>query len=192
MTSEKVADRHVKHLAVMRGWLEGRSYYVAAEALEIVRRLEQGLRKDQQTPKFHHQLSVARLISTLAPHLIYPEETITVAFLHDLCEDHGELWPREAIEAKFGMRIGDAVWAITKKSVGMVKEYDMYFAAMGDCPIASVVKLADRAHNLLTMHRVPASDCQKLWPLRMQTSGADAGLPAPSRGVATPRQQKDG
>ncbi len=154
MTSERIADRHKKQLAVMRGWLEGRGFFIAMDALEMCRVLETGTRKDQQTPKFHHQLSVARLITTLAPHLIYPEATITVAFLHDLCEDHGELWPREAVEAKFGKQIGDAVWCITKKSAGMTKDYDRYFADMAGCPIASMVKLADRAHNLLTMQGV--------------------------------------
>lgn len=147
----------------MRGWLDGKGYFIAAEALEIVRLLEQGTRKDQQTPKFHHQLSVARLLSTLAPHMIYPEATLATAFLHDLCEDHGVLWTRGAIEAKFGKQIGEAVWTITKKSVGMSKDYDSYFAQMGQCPIASLVKLADRAHNLLTMQGVFTYEKQKAY-----------------------------
>ena len=154
MSSEDVADRHKKQLSVMRGWLEGKGYYSAAEALELVRGLEVGLRKDGKTPKFHHQLSVARLISTLAPHLTYPEETITSAFLHDLLEDHGDEWTRGMVEDRFGGLVANAVWRLSKKSAGMVKTYDRYFDDMGACPIASVVKLADRAHNLHTMQGV--------------------------------------
>lgn len=64
-------ERHTKQLAVMRGWLEGRSFFSAARAMELVRNMEQGTRKDGKTPKFHHQLSVARLLATLLPHFPY-------------------------------------------------------------------------------------------------------------------------
>ena len=154
MASQNVADRHRKQLAVMRGWLEGKGYYVAAEALELVRGLEQGTRKDQQTPKFHHQLSVARLITTLEPHLLYPEETIAAAFLHDILEDHGDIWTVEKLKVRFGEHIADAVWRLSKKSNGMVKDFPRYFSDMTACAIASIVKLADRAHNLQTMQGV--------------------------------------
>ena len=150
MTSE-VALRHIKQLAVMRGWLEGKGYYLAADALELVKGLEIGTRKDGETPKLHHQLSVTRLLTTLIPHLIYPEETITAAFLHDLIEDHGDVWNHDMVQVRFGKRVADAVWALSKKSKGMVKSYEACFAGMTDCPIASIVKLADRAHNLQTM-----------------------------------------
>lgn len=155
----EVQDRHKKQLAVMRGWLEGKQFFIALEALEIVRNLELGLRKDGCTPKFHHQLSVARLVSTLTPHLVYPEETITAAFLHDILEDHGDAWSHQALTAKFGQRIADAVWKLTKKYNGLSKTYESYFNEMTTCPIASIVKLADRAHNLQTMQG--AFDTQK-------------------------------
>jgi len=154
MTSENVADRHRKQLSVMRGWLEGKGFYTGAEALELVRGLEQGTRKDGETPKFHHQLSVARLLSTLAPHLKFPEETIAAAFLHDLLEDHGDKWTTEMVEKRFGERITNAVWRLSKKTSGLTKDYSRYFADMAECPIASIVKLADRAHNLQTMQGV--------------------------------------
>lgn len=137
----------------MRGWLEGRQYYVAADALEVCRKLETGFRKDQRTPKFHHQLSIARLITTLAPHLLFPEETIATCFLHDLLEDHPE-WNRQKLEERFDKRIADAVWLVSKKTPGLVKDYGLYFGEMAECPIASVVKPADRAHNLQTMQGV--------------------------------------
>ena len=149
-----VEERHRKQLSVMRGWLEGRGYFVAMDALEVCRQLEQGVRKDGTTPKFHHQLSVTRLLTTLAPHLLFPEETFATAFLHDMMEDHGDQWPREALEARFGKRIADAVWLTSKKMPGLTKDYDRYFGDMATCPIASIVKLADRNHNIQTMQGV--------------------------------------
>lgn len=162
MTSE-VEARHMKQRAVMRGWLEGKGFYLAADALELVKGLELGTRKDQQTPKFHHQLSVARLISTLTPHMMFPEETVTAAFLHDILEDHGDEWTVERLKERFGPRIAEAVWALSKKSKGFTKTYEAYFAGMTACPIASLVKLADRAHNVQTMVGVFTVEKQRMY-----------------------------
>src|SRR5690242_16053176 len=82
---------HRRHLIAMRSWLDGKGFYKALEALEFVRNLEKGVRKDGVTPKFDHQLSVVRLVSTLTPHLIFPEETFSAGFLHDVVEDHHEI-----------------------------------------------------------------------------------------------------
>jgi len=149
-----ITARHQKQLAVMRGWLDGKGYYVAMDAMELVRSLETGLRKDGKTPAFHHQLSVAQLLTTLISNVKYPEETIAVAFLHDIIEDHGDVWTREALQERFGSRISDAVWKVSKKTVGVTKTYEHYFSEMGTCPIASLVKLSDRAHNIYTMLEV--------------------------------------
>ena len=159
----EIETRHRKQLSTMRGWLEGRGYYEAAGALELVRGLEQGFRKDQTTPKFHHQLSVARLISTLAPHLMHPEETLTACFLHDLLEDHGDVWDRNKVQDRFGKTVAEAVWTLSKKTNGMSKSHEYYFAGMTQCPIASIVKLADRAHNLQTMPGVFTVEKQKAY-----------------------------
>lgn len=157
----EIEIRHKKQLAVMRGWLEGRGYFTAMDALEVCRVLEVGTRKDRRTPKFHHQLSVARLICTLTPHLIHPEETIASAFLHDMMEDHGNVWNSQALDARFGNQIAEAVWLLSKKSPGLTKDHTKYFSEMADCPIASIVKLADRNHNIQTMQGVFTADKQR-------------------------------
>ena len=149
-----VEARHIKQLAMMRGWLEGAKFYAALEALELVQGLEKGTRKDGKTPKFHHQLSVARLLTTLSKEFMHTEDTITVAFFHDVLEDHSGLWSVEKLADRFGHRVAHAVWAISKKTDTVVKDYSVYFAEMTADPIASLVKLADRAHNLQTMQGV--------------------------------------
>lgn len=156
----EIVDRHRKQLSVMRGWLEGRQYYVAAEALEVVKQAEEGVRKDGVTPKFHHQLSVARLVTTLTPHLIYPEETIACALLHDHLENNPD-WTREMVESRFGKRISDGVWTLSKKTGGLTKSYEMYFDEIAACPISCIVKPADRSHNLQTMQGVFTFDKQR-------------------------------
>lgn len=166
---EEIKARHKKQLVSMRSWLDGKNYWKASEALELVRELEEGTRKDGVTPKFHHQLSVARLLSTLEPHLLYPEETITVAFLHDVLEDHGGRYTREYLEEKFGKRVSDAVWVITKKSNGMVKSYELYYDELAKCPIASMVKCADRNHNVQTMLGVFTAEKQVKYITEVET-----------------------
>ncbi len=157
----EIQERHKKQLSVMRGYLEGKGYYVALDALELVRQISDGTRKDMKTPKFHHQLSVARLLVTLLPHMAFPEETIAAAFLHDLLEDHGDIWTRGMLEQRFGQKIADAVWTLSKKSAGMSKTYELYFAEMANCPISSVVKLSDRAYNIQTMQGVFSDEKQR-------------------------------
>src|SRR3989344_865380 len=163
MQEAEIQARHKKQLSVMRGFLEGRQHFVAAEALEVVRQVSEGVRKDGITPQFHHQLSVARFITTLTPHLNSPEETIAAPFLHDLLEDHGTKWTRRMLEEHFGKRIADAVWVLTKKSAGMTKTYELYFAELARCPVGSVVKVVDRAHNLQTMQGVFTLEKQRLY-----------------------------
>jgi len=150
----EIQARHTKQLSVMRGYLDGRGFYLAADALEFVRQLEQGTRKDGETPRFHHQLSIARLVRTVDPHLRNPEQALAAAFLHDVLEDHGSAVTREALEERFGRDLANIVWRLSKKSNGLVKDYNLYFDELAKCPTASVVKLADRAHNLQTMQGV--------------------------------------
>lgn len=149
--AENILARHAKQLAAMRAWCHGRRFFVALEALEYAQKLHVGTRKDGVTPCFDHQLSLAKFLVTLEPSLQFPEETIAAAFLHDTAEDHHDVVSFEDLEARFGKRISDAVWLLTKKYGTTVKEYSDYFADMAHDPIASIVKAIDRAHNVQTM-----------------------------------------
>lgn len=151
---QEIEALNQKQIAVMRGFLEGRRYFKAYTALELMLDHEKGFRKDGVTPKSRHQLSVARLVTTLDPHLLHPEETTAAAFLHDDLEDHGDLVTVDSLRQKFGTLVADAVWTLSKKTRGMTKTYEAYFGAMAECPIASIVKLADRIHNIQTMSGV--------------------------------------
>jgi (p)ppGpp synthase/HD superfamily hydrolase len=113
--------RHSKQLTFMRGMLDGKCYYKAWEAMEFAAVLEQGYRKDGKTPKFHHQLQVARLVATLLPHLTEPENTLAAAFLHDELEDNFTLVSRNLLEEKFGHEVASAVWKLSKKCGGLTK-----------------------------------------------------------------------
>lgn len=140
---------HAKERIALRYWLLGREWFTAAEAFEFAEGYHCGLRKDGITPEFSHQISIANYLTTLTPHLLHPEATIAVALLHDVCEDYDVEFTE--ITAQFGNQIGDATHAMTKVHKGIKRHPDEVRAEQGRCPIASVVKGADRIHNQSTM-----------------------------------------
>lgn len=146
-------DTFQKHLVAMRSWLNGTGYFQAAEALEFVKQLEVGFRKDGATPKFAHQLSITHYLATLTPYFSDPEVVMTAGFLHDVMEDHAE-WDFDALSKKFSDNIAVIVWTLSKKTPGITKTPEQYFSAIAECPVASIVKPADRMHNLQSMSGV--------------------------------------
>ena len=165
----EMQGHHNKQTTYMRGMLDGRAWYKALAALELARSLEVGFRKDGSTPRFHHQLQVARLVATLLPHLMYPEETLAAAFLHDLREDHPREVDAGALAAQFGPLVAEAVWNLSKKSGGLHKDYPTYFEELARDPVASVVKLCDRVHNLHTMQGVWSPEKQREYADEIRT-----------------------
>lgn len=146
---------HYEKLYVsMRYWLLGSatqdpSYYLAAEAMEYAKAMSTGVRKDGVTPEFQHQIEIAQYLRTLVPGLMYPAETLATAFLHDTREDYQIA--DEEIRTRFAPRIADSVACMTKVFRGVREPAADLFGRMAEDPIASVVKGADRIHNLQSM-----------------------------------------
>lgn len=140
-----------RHKERIRAWLLGKGYYKAVEALEFAAKYHTGLRKDGVTPEFHHQISIAHYLRTL-PNVRKQEELLAVACLHDTMEDHGVT--RETIKSKFGELISEATYLLSKEYLGKTKSTEDYYAAIAECPIASLAKGGDRIHNYQTMHSV--------------------------------------
>lgn len=138
-----------KRKIALRYWLLGAGYLKAHEALEFGARLHKGTRKDGSTPEFDHQVWIAHYVRSLLPTLIHKEETLSTVFLHDVPEDFDLAY--EEIDADFGPIVTSAVRKLTKKWRGEVYDKPTLFEGMSRCPIASVVKAADRVHNLKSM-----------------------------------------
>lgn len=138
-----------KSLLAMRYYLHGSQYFMALRALEYSREIHCNTRKNGD-PEFSHQVFIGNYIRTLLPNLLHKEETITAAFLHDTCEDYNIGF--DEIEAQFGQTVAKSVRLLTKKFRGYSIPYDVYFRDISEDPIASVVKGADRCHNVMTMH----------------------------------------
>ena len=152
-------DKFLQQLSIMRGFLNGRKFFLAAEALQYAYELHNGFRKDGTTPEFSHQIEIGFYLLTLSSDLIYPEETLAAVFLHDVIEDFDI--PCFELEKKFGRQLSDACWCLAKKTPRLKKPIETYFKEMVSDPIASVVKGADRIHNYGTMFGVFTIEKQK-------------------------------
>ena len=138
---------YLRHRERIRAWLLGGRYFKSVEALEFAARFHTGMRKDGQTPEFHHQISIAHYIRTLH-NLRGPEDVFSVSFLHDTIEDRDV--SHEEIEARFGTKVKDGVLLLSKKYRGERKNLEDYYKSMMTNSIASIVKGADRVHNFQT------------------------------------------
>lgn len=148
-----------KNFISIRYFLIGAKMFLALDALEFASKFHTGTRKDGITPEFSHQLLIAQYQRTLLNHLSHPEETLAATFLHDTPEDadvgHLEIFTR------FGEVVGKSVQGLTKKHRGQKKSLNDYYQEIAGNEIASVVKGADRIHNIQSMIGVFSVDKQQ-------------------------------
>lgn len=154
-------DQYTKYFISMRYWLLGSRYYMALEALEYASHFHTGKRKDGVTKEYAHQLAIGHFVKSISTSLEHPEETLAAVFVHDVCEDYG-IAPEE-IESRFGATVREAVWLLTKKFRGQPKPTAAYYQAIAQNRIASVVKGADRIHNVQSMVGVFSLDKQRAY-----------------------------
>lgn len=138
-----------KQRLALRYWLLGRGFTDASRAMEFAEQYHRGVRKDGVTAEFAHQVAIVSYLRSLLPHLTYPQETLTAAFLHDVREDYDVA--DEEVRDRFGPRVADAVDAVTKTFRGVRRDDVALFERIGADPVASVLKLADRGHNQNSM-----------------------------------------
>ncbi|PLX36763.1 MAG: bifunctional (p)ppGpp synthetase/guanosine-3',5'-bis(diphosphate) 3'-pyrophosphohydrolase [Hyphomicrobiales bacterium] len=108
-------------------------------------------------PYFSHPLEVAAILTDLR----LDDATIAVALLHDTIEDTDAT--RQEIDTIFGEEIGKLVDALTKidkldlvtKRAKQAENFRKLLLAIADDVRVLLVKLADRLHNMRTLHFVP-------------------------------------
>jgi len=109
-------------------------------------------------PYFSHPIEVAGILTDL--HL--DDETIVTAILHDTIED--TVATPEQIEKSFGPNIARLVDGVTKLSKieaqteneRAAENLRKFLLAMSDDIRVLLVKLADRLHNMRTLHHIPS------------------------------------
>jgi RelA/SpoT family (p)ppGpp synthetase len=111
-------------------------------------------------PYYSHPIEVAGILTDL--HL--DDETIATAILHDTVED--TVATPEQIEKLFGANVARLVDGVTKLSKieaqteneRAAENLRKFLLAMSDDIRVLLVKLADRLHNMRTLHFIPAEE----------------------------------
>lgn len=128
-------------------------------------------------PYFSHPLEVAAILTDL--HL--DEETIAVALLHDTIEDTDAT--RSEIDDMFGEKIGLLVEGLTKlkridlvsKKAKQAENLRRLLLAISDDIRVLLVKLADRLHNMRTLHHMKEHKRQRIAQETMEIYAPLAG-----------------
>ncbi len=108
-------------------------------------------------PYFSHPLEVAGILTDMK----LDSDTIATALLHDVIED--TVATREQIDELFGGKIAELVDGVTKlskielqaESVRQAENFRKFLLAMSNDIRVLLVKLADRLHNMRTLHHIP-------------------------------------
>ena len=114
-------------------------------------------RRASGDPFFSHPLEVAAILTDLR----LDDATIAVALLHDTIEDTSAT--RDEIDRMFGPEIGKLVDGLTKikrldlasKRAKQAENFRKLLLAIADDVRVLLVKLADRLHNMRTLHHMP-------------------------------------
>jgi len=114
-------------------------------------------------PYFSHPIEVAGILTDL--HL--DDETIATAILHDTIED--TVATPDQIQKLFGDNVARMVDGVTKlskieaqtESERAAENLRKFLLAMSDDIRVLLVKLADRLHNMRTLHHIPNPDKRK-------------------------------
>ena len=115
-------------------------------------------------PYFTHPLEVASIVTDLK----LDQASVVAALLHDTIEDTDST--RAEIDAKFGQEIGELVQGLTKlkgselvsKKTRQGENLRRLLIAIADDVRVLLVKLADRLHNMRTLHHVPPEKRERI------------------------------
>lgn len=132
-------------------------YDVCLKALQYADSIHKGVRKDDVTKEFYHQLNIVGYLLTQHRSLMDPVAVYVTALLHDVYEDYPET--RSYLTDNFG-EFMPYILRVSKVRDGIIVPKATYFSDMQNCPVTSVVKGADRIHNLSTMDGVFSEEKQ--------------------------------
>ena len=129
-------------------------------AFAVARDAHANQKRDNGEPYLTHPLAVAEILAGFRLDVA----SIATALLHDTVEDTGVTY--DALQAKFGRTIADLVDGVTKLTrlelqsdrTKQAENFRKLVLAMSRDIRVLIVKLADRLHNMRTLHHVRRSD----------------------------------
>jgi len=146
-------------------------YYQCIKALHVASEIHTKTRKDGVTPEFSHQLNMLSFAISIHELLISPYYVYTTILFHDALEDYPRFVPKGyedrcncfldylnlefKNEVDFISRISKEIHVYENGAIHTtVKDKNVYFDEMANCPVCSIAKGIDRYHNISTMSGV--------------------------------------
>jgi GTP pyrophosphokinase len=145
--------------------LDQRQRTLVGEAFEFAKKSHAGQKRKSGEDYFEHSVATAAILAEIGMR----SKTTAAALLHDVPEDTSVTL--EDIKKKFGPEIAGLVDGITKlgkfKLRGDKKEMQLenlrkIFLAMAEDIRVVLIKLADRLHNMRTLHALPPDKQQRI------------------------------
>lgn len=145
--------------------LNAKQKQLVADAFEFARNAHAGQKRKTGEDYFEHSVETAAILAEIGMR----SRTAAAALLHDVPED--TKFTLEDIRQKFGDEIAELVDGITKlgkfKLRGDKKEVQLenlrkIFLAMAEDIRVVLIKLADRLHNMRTLHALPPEKRERI------------------------------
>ncbi|MCW3476152.1 RelA/SpoT family protein [Limobrevibacterium gyesilva] len=141
----------------VRGYNPDADVALIRAAYELAAEAHREQKRDNGDPYITHPLAVADILAGYR----LDEASLATALLHDVIEDTGV--SRAALEKKFGAEVANLVDGVTKLTrlelqsdrTKQAENFGKLVLAMSKDIRVLLVKLADRLHNMRTLHYVP-------------------------------------
>ncbi|WP_331000055.1 RelA/SpoT family protein [Acetobacter garciniae] len=153
ITCEKLVNRVLSYAPGADGAMIRRAFDVASKAHE-------GQERDNGDPYITHPLAVAMIMARFGLDV----QSVCTALLHDTIEDTGVTY--DTLKLEFGQTVADLVDGVTKLTrlelqsdrTKQAENFRKLVLAMSKDIRVLLVKLADRLHNMRTLHFVERQD----------------------------------
>ena len=147
----------------VRGYDPGVDEALLNRAYVYAMRMHGSQKRASGDPYFSHPIEVAGILTDMKLDV----DTIVTALLHDTLEDTDAT--RADIDQKFGTGIGRLVDGVTKLTrielqsdqTKQAENFRKFFLAMSEDIRVLLVKLADRTHNMRTLHFIENAEKRK-------------------------------
>lgn len=146
-------ERLKKQELALKYTLQGREWFDALRAMEFAKEYHCGMRKDEVTPEFAHQIGIALFIMNMPfPKHCNVEHMVMACLLHDVMEDYEVT--RQKIVELFGEPVAESVCCLSKELEGSKKGLEAYLTGLSKNIVAAICKGADRINNFQSMPNV--------------------------------------
>ena len=140
----------------LKEYLDSKQIEQIHKAFEFANSAHSGQFRTSGEPYVSHPIAVANILSSFK----MDEDSLSAAMLHDVIEDCGI--PKMVIEKEFNRNVANLVDGVSKldqldifsKTEAQAENFQKMILAMAKDIRVIVVKLADRLHNMRTLHYV--------------------------------------